>query len=148
MSTNGDIESIDSEEFRMHAHDYRNAYREQAQSGYDKLVAIANAQIVRIVASELAKQNCKRLRVENEITATVDRMLVTALSPRKYGAAGAYHNGSPEQRAKIDAAIAQADGVMTTARESRDRRKASMPYDAEGFDRRKADRRNKPRHED
>lgn len=67
---------------------------------------------------------------------------------QQYGAAGAYYNGSPEQRAKIDAAIAKADGVMMIARESRDRRKADMPYEAEGFDRRKADRRDKPRHED
>ena len=66
-----------------------------------------------------------------------------------YGAAGAYHNGSPEQRAKIDAAIAQADGIISSERVTRDRRKSDLPYQADGMpDRRQADRRDKPHRED
>lgn len=63
-----------------------------------------------------------------------------------YGAAKHYMESSEKQRERIDDAIKQADSIINAHRESRDRRKIDVPYQASGLpDRRQADRRNKNR---
>jgi len=85
------------------------------------------------------EQNYKALQAAYDLTGPSVRASIS-------GAAKAYQERSIRERARIDEAIAIADNIITQHRESRDRRKLDLPYQASGLpERRQSDRRNKPR---
>lgn len=68
---------------------------------------------------------------------------IEALYRPRYGAAGHYQEAGPTEKSMIDAAIANADALISVSRGSRDRRKLDMPFQANGLpDRRQQDRRS------
>jgi len=81
--------------------------------------------------------------VAQEAASQIERLQaeLDALRP-KSGSAGVYHASHEERKRQIDAAIAEADKIMSEHRASRDRRKIDMPYQASGLpERREGDRR-------
>lgn len=71
------------------------------------------------------------------------KVLAQLIPKTTRGSAGAYFNGSDQQRAQIDAAIRSADALLGSHRENRDRRKGDQPYgEISQFDRRQGDRRS------
>jgi len=116
-------------------------YKERALNAEAALEALRSAvcDLLRAKGRFHTEQNYKALQAAYDLTGPSVRASIS-------GAEKAYQERSIRERARIDEAIAIADNLIAQHRESRDRRKLDLPYQASGLpERRQSDRRNKPR---